>query len=289
LPGASLFIVVTVDMTLKCQSWDWCSRKLVKVLFSTLVLMLFQGLCSVGSADEHLNVYGKIYEQTFTGSMVGNGSNVFAVWAYIIAHTKPDSMVELNPVLLSTILGDSINHVQAAIEILKTPDPESRSKSYDGRRLIEKGPFLYFVPNYLKYHGIPNDASRRQYFAEKQREHRERVKAGQTAASKMSKNVKQSESESKSKASTSPSGEDFISALKNNPAYKGIDIDREIGKMKAWLSLPKAKGRKLTKAFVVNWLNKIDIPISSVGDKVQMRVDHTWEGKLRKMEEDAKR
>jgi len=53
---------------------------------------------------------------------------------------------------------------------------------------------------------------------------------------------------------------DFISIIKNNKAYTGINIDREIGKMEVWLSLHP--GRKLTKKFVVNWLNKIDTPIT---------------------------
>ena len=49
---------------------------------------------------------------------------------------------------------------------------------------------------------------------------------------------------------------DFLTAIKNNPAYKGIDIDSELSKMDAWL-LTKP-GRKKTKQFVVNWLNRID-------------------------------
>lgn len=53
----------------------------------------------------------------------------------------------------------------------------------------------------------------------------------------------------------------FISQLKENPAYKGIDIDRELSKMDAWFLTPKGKGRKKTKGFIVNWLNKCDAEI----------------------------
>lgn len=53
----------------------------------------------------------------------------------------------------------------------------------------------------------------------------------------------------------------FVSQLKQNTAYEGINIEKEIGKMRAWLSTPKGKGRKLSKGFIVNWLNKIDRPI----------------------------
>ena len=60
--------------------------------------------------------------------------------------------------------------------------------------------------------------------------------------------------------------ENFISEIKNNPAYKDIDIDKELHKMDAWLLSPKGKGRKKTKGFILNWLNKIDtaLPIQQV-------------------------
>ena len=55
--------------------------------------------------------------------------------------------------------------------------------------------------------------------------------------------------------------QDFINSLKANTAYKGIDIDRELSKMDAWLSTPRGRGRKKSRGFIVNWLNKIDTPI----------------------------
>lgn len=56
---------------------------------------------------------------------------------------------------------------------------------------------------------------------------------------------------------------EFILALKSNPAYSHINVDRELSKMDAWLLTPKAKGRKKTPGFIVNWLNKIEAPIAT--------------------------
>lgn len=53
----------------------------------------------------------------------------------------------------------------------------------------------------------------------------------------------------------------FINALKANPAYKHINIDTELSKIDAWLLT--RKGRLKTKRFVVNWLNKIDRPLTT--------------------------
>lgn len=52
--------------------------------------------------------------------------------------------------------------------------------------------------------------------------------------------------------------EEFIKAIKSNPAYKGIDVDLELGKMDAWFLTPKGYGRKKTRKFVLNWLNRAE-------------------------------
>lgn len=61
--------------------------------------------------------------------------------------------------------------------------------------------------------------------------------------------------------------EEFITTLKNSPAYKGIDIDRELAKMDTWFLTPKGKGRKKTRAFIVNWLNKCEPVLDSLTQK----------------------
>ncbi|HBP90862.1 MAG TPA: hypothetical protein DD706_24610 [Nitrospiraceae bacterium] len=46
--------------------------------------------------------------------------------------------------------------------------------------------------------------------------------------------------------------------VKSSPAYAGINLERELAKMKVWLTKPENRGRKLTTKFALNWLNKID-------------------------------
>jgi len=81
--------------------------------------------------------YGKLFESTYTGSMAGSGSNVFAVWTYCIATANRHHEVYLNEKGLSVILGEPIEHIEQAINYLCSPDPNSRSKVEDGRRLIK--------------------------------------------------------------------------------------------------------------------------------------------------------
>lgn len=118
-------------------------------------------------------MYGKFFASTFTGSMVGAGCHVFAVWGFVIANTRPDGHVELNPPVIAASIGCKVDEVEKAIEYLMSPDPKSRSKKREGRRLVQVSSFLYLVPTYTEYRSIRNDDDRKQYMRQYMREYRE--------------------------------------------------------------------------------------------------------------------
>ncbi len=117
-------------------------------------------------------MFGKIFEQTFTGSMCGKGAVVFAVWAYIIANTKQDHMVEVNPRIVAALLGCTEEDVVAAMKLHCSPDKASRSKDHRGCRLIKKGAYLYFVTGHERFRDCKNETARREYMRNYMRERR---------------------------------------------------------------------------------------------------------------------
>lgn len=134
-----------------------------------------------------MDMYGKIFESLYTGSMVGRGSAMFAVWGYVIANMKPEKVVsvegkerkmaigahvELNHKLLAFILGEKESVVEKVIEELCSPDPQSRSKEEQGRRLIKLSEFDYRVVNGEQYRSIRSAEDRREYQRKKQKEYR---------------------------------------------------------------------------------------------------------------------
>lgn len=125
-------------------------------------------------------MYGKHFASMYSGSMVGRGAVVFAVMGYVIANMKPDAevgmQVELNALLLGAILGEQPADIEAAIEFLAGPDPASRSKEEEGRRLVRLGQFDYKVVNGLKYRGIRDERDRREYNRVAQQVHRAKKK-----------------------------------------------------------------------------------------------------------------
>lgn len=120
--------------------------------------------------------FGKLYEQTFTGSMMGAGPVVFSVWSYVVAHVKPPGRLEINPRLVAALIGTTAAEVQKALDVLTAPDPESRSKEQEGRRLIREGEFTYRVPTFARYRNGTEEEQRKANAA-RQARFREKHKA----------------------------------------------------------------------------------------------------------------
>lgn len=69
---------------------------------------------------------------------------------------------------------------------------------------------------------------------------------------------------------------EWLEQLKASEAYKHIDFPRELSKMDAWLSTPKGRGRKKTRSFILNWLNKVEPPIAAVTAIERGSGAHAW-------------
>src|SRR6266496_1587784 len=100
-------------------------------------------------------MWGKHFQSMYEGSMYGAGVAVFAVWGYVISHTR-NSTVELNPKMLANTLGGTEAEVNDAIEFLSMADPKSRHKAHDGRRLVKQGEYLYMLPSWAEYQKLMN-------------------------------------------------------------------------------------------------------------------------------------
>jgi hypothetical protein len=130
-------------------------------------------------------MYGKWFASTYTGSMLGAGASVFAVWGWIIANCQKNGVVEINPKLLATVIGEDISEIENAIQFLLQPDPESRSGTEEGRRIVHEGGYQYLVVNHGIYRRIRDEEERREYNRIKKRQSRAR-QAASTGKSNLS-------------------------------------------------------------------------------------------------------
>lgn len=157
-------------------------------------------------------MYGKFFASTFTGSMFGAGTDVFAVWGYVVANVV-DSTVELNPPLLAAILGSDVERITQAIKRLTEPDPASRNPAENGRRLIHENGFQYRVTSHELYRNIRNEEERRAY--------NRKAQAKSRAKRKRPSNI---QSLTQDEVSTSSSRQDDLSALS---AHTDTEADTE--------------------------------------------------------------
>lgn len=107
-------------------------------------------------------MFGKLFASMYAGSMYGAGPEVFAVWPYVIATADMTGVVELNSEMMANALGMTKERVESVIERFLQPDPKSRSKVKDGRKLERLGEYSYQIINYAHYRAIRTGEDRRE-------------------------------------------------------------------------------------------------------------------------------
>ena len=121
-------------------------------------------------------MYGKLFERMYTGSMMGRGALMFAVWPYVIAHMKPNRdrtvfTVELNTQLMAILIGEKESDIEEMIHSFCEPDIKSRTRDNEGRKLIKIGTFLYEVVNGAIYDQIRREEELRESNRTRQKKH----------------------------------------------------------------------------------------------------------------------
>ncbi len=201
-------------------------------------------------------MYGKIFASAFTGSMLGSGPDVFAVWAYIIAHAVA-GQIELNSTLVGVSIGMPPERVEAAIDFLSQPDPRSRSKTHAGRRIIKEGAFAYRVVNHALYRRMRDEDERRAYNAGKQREYRAQDKRVSSVSSSTKVNHGQpqcahTEAEAEAEAERSiPKGSISVAALPRDRTFKKPNLEEvKLAIQKA--GLPESEAERFLNHYEAN-------------------------------------
>lgn len=110
--------------------------------------------------------------------MYGAGAHVFAVMSYVISHMQPDKdreeYVRLNPALLADVIGEDEVRILAAIDFLCQEDKETTSPDEEGRRLVLKSPYIYWVVNGRHYRELKDEEDRLEKAAIRQQRYRDR-------------------------------------------------------------------------------------------------------------------
>ncbi len=178
-----------------------------------------------------------------------------------------------------------IDIINRAISVLESPDPASRDASEDGRRLVrldDHRNWGWIITNWDKYERIKRAEDQRQKTAERTRRWRDRKKV---SPAPLPKAASESESEAEAEAASQKrhaashsvtssqteqpgraakaapaSDTEWIKTLRDDPAYHGIDVEREYQKMVRWC---EANQKQPTRRRFINWLNRVDRPMTT--------------------------
>lgn len=124
-------------------------------------------------------MYAKIFASLFKGTLRGKAHEIL-VFTYLLANAEKDSQVDVHPKAIADDVGLTREQVDAAIKSLESPDEDSRSPDYEGRRLLRLDAHRswgWHIVNHRKYREIQNKDDKRAYDAEAQRRRRERIRA----------------------------------------------------------------------------------------------------------------
>jgi hypothetical protein len=128
--------------------------------------------------SEHGMSFAKLHRCIVTSSVFHQPEGVFKVWIAMLALADKDGYTTPAVPALSSICGITMAQADDAIAILSAPDPYSRTKDYEGRRIEAKGDG-WKILNYEKYRDMcgPKGADRAEYFRDYRAKKRAEAKA----------------------------------------------------------------------------------------------------------------
>ncbi len=115
--------------------------------------------------------FGKVYDTLWTGSLRARPVPQL-VFVYLLAHCDAEGVVDVTAQTIADATGHAVPDVRTALGELEAPDPDSRSRDEDGRRLVRLDPdrdWGWRIVNLAKYRGH-GTASRSRAYRERNRE-----------------------------------------------------------------------------------------------------------------------
>lgn len=130
-----------------------------------------------------MHTYTKLWHDLVTSSLWATGELATkVVWITMLAMKDREHVVSASIPGLARTAGVTIPECEQAITTFLSPDPYSRTKEFDGRRILEvEGGWL--ILNGEKFQSRIAGEERREYLAEKKRESRAREKAKRSTES----------------------------------------------------------------------------------------------------------
>lgn len=137
--------------------------------------------------------FTKLYNGFWQGSMRDESVETRLLFIAMLSLSE-DGTVYGTPSWLASYSNIPIEKVEAALERLSSPDPNSTSPDADGRRIVRLGANRWQIVNWERYYVQAKAEDRREYLRKKQAEHRASTRVNTCQHMSTSVNIGQLES-----------------------------------------------------------------------------------------------
>ena len=176
--------------------------------------------------------FTKLWGEITSSSIWNEDDKTRIVWITMLAMMDPDFVVRASIGGLAHQARVSREDCEMALEKLRSADPDSRSKEYDGAR-IQDVPGGFYLINGQKFREARSDDDRRKYMREYMKEYRKKCKPPVNNVSKSKTGLAQAEAEKEKNPPNPPRGEWTPSSiqLRLNALYGRRDTTKWSAKM----------------------------------------------------------
>lgn len=162
--------------------------------------------------------YTKLFQSILASTIWSADDKTRLVWITLMAMADQNGVAEGSIPGLATFARVSLEDCERALRELESPDPYSRTKAFEGRRIetIEGG---WRLVNHRKYREKMNADDRREYLRKKQAERRAKRKAVNTTVnSSQQMSTPSTHAEADTYTDHRSSGDDLVNPKRENPS-----------------------------------------------------------------------
>ena len=206
--------------------------------------------------------FTKLFSSIITSTIWKEDNNTRILWITMLAMRNSRHIVEGSIPGLADMARITTAECEASLAKLLSPDPYSRTKEHEGRRILEvDGGWV--ILNGEKYRKMMNADERREYKANKERGYRKERKLiarGQPVdnSGQMWTGVDVVDTaEHRQRREEKSAEEKWFASIKAEYAKIGVNADTELVKARAWFAT-NGNGRIFTRNFFVSWLSRAD-------------------------------
>src|SRR5262245_9764931 len=94
--------------------------------------------------------YTPLDSDFLSSTLLREGPDAVAIWALVLAAADKLGKSGMQPCIAASLLRIADERAQPAFDVFARPDPQSRNKDHDGRRLLRRGDGRWFIVSHQK-------------------------------------------------------------------------------------------------------------------------------------------